>query len=63
MLAWLAIAFLGSALVTRSAFAPALSLVGSVLALLAWGLIEASADDFLAGTWGSLPFLLCLLIH
>jgi hypothetical protein len=63
LLAWLALLFLGAGLVARAALAAPLSLLGSALALLAWGLFEARVDEFLAGVVGSLPFLLCLLLH
>jgi hypothetical protein len=62
-LACLALGFLGSGLVVRAALAPTLSLIGSLIALLAWVLIETSADDFHAAVVGSSPFLLALLIH
>jgi len=63
LLAWLALACLGASAVLRARLATTLSWIGSVLALAAWGLLEAHADDVLAGVVASLPFLGCLVLH
>jgi hypothetical protein len=62
-LASLAIGCLGAGVVLRGRFASMLSMTGSVMAAVAWALLEAGSDDPLAGTLGSLPFLGCLVLH
>lgn len=62
-LAWLALAFLGSSLVVKPTLAPLLALLGTLLAVLAWALFEAAADDLLLAVVASLPFLVCVAIH
>lgn len=62
-LAWLAILVLWLGAWLESSLAPTLAAAGAVLALLAFALFQAQADEPLAGVLFSAPFLGCLGIY